>query len=489
MPLKLIPKQKKKSIIGQVNASSYLLMLLLTLPVLLSMLIMVFYASRYHASLSRMEIIANLKPMIDYEISEELWSTISGRKTFDECGVYDTISVINTTLDEQIAQGGSSKLELSVARRTMDTLLTYVEQIETNMENGAPIAASEATLEEVRNVTILADSMLEDFITGEISRATQATSLLRRVVMFTAAAEVLMIVIAVVFTQWMLRRTRRFIREPIEHLEHFTALLAEGNLRAHIPPTDVVELEPLTERVEEMAGRLDALIEQNRREQENLKKSELRLLQAQINPHFLYNTLEAIVWQSETGRSDEVIQIARALSDFFRISLSSGADWIPVSQEIKHLTGYLSIQKMRYRDILNYQIDVDEEISSVYMLKLLLQPLVENALYHGIKNRRGGGMITVTGRREGDYLCFCVADTGRGMTPEELARVIARLGETTKRSFARTDSSSGFGLSNVNQRICLYYNQPAGLQIESGPEGTSVSFRVPCKNREDEHHD
>lgn len=482
-------RQKKKSIIGQVNAASYLLMLLLTLPVLLSMLIMVFYAARYDASLSRMEIIADLKPMIDYEISEELWSTISGRKTFDECGVYDTIAAINTTLDEQIASGGSSKLELTVARRTMDTLLSYVAQIETNMQTGAPIASSEATLEEVRNVAILAESMLEDFITEEISRASQTTRLLRTVVMVTAAAEALMIVIAIASTQWMLRRTRRFIREPIEHLEHFTGLLAEGNLRAHIPPTDVVELEPLTERVEEMAGRLDELIEQNRREQENLKKSELRLLQAQINPHFLYNTLEAIVWQSETGRSDEVILIARALSDFFRISLSSGADWIPVSQEIKHLTGYLSIQKMRYRDILNYEIDVDEGIASVYMLKLLLQPLVENALYHGIKNKRGGGSITVTGRREGDFLCFSVADTGRGMTQNELSRVIARLSESTKSIYAKADNSSGFGLSNVDQRIRLYYNQSDGLHIESGPAGTRVSFRVPCKHREDEYHD
>ena len=482
-------RQKRKSIIGQVNVSSYLLMLILTLPVLLSVLLMVLYAARYDASLSRMEIIASLKPMIDHEISDELWSTISGRKTFDECGVYDTISVINTTLDGQIAEVGSSKLELTVARRTMDTLLAYVEQIETNMETGAPVADSEATLEEVRNVALLAESMLEDSISEEISNAAQTTRLLRAAVMLTAAAEVLMIVIAVVFTQWMLRRTRRFIREPIEHLERFTGLLAEGNLRARIPPTDVVELEPLTQRVEEMAVRLDELIEQNRREQENLKKSELRLLQAQINPHFLYNTLEAIVWQSETGRSDEVIRIARALSDFFRISLSSGADWIPVSQEIKHLTGYLSIQKMRYRDILNYEIDVDEDIASVYMLKLLLQPLVENALYHGIKNKRGGGRITVTGRRDGDFLCFCVADTGRGMTPEQLERVLCRLEENPRSRYASADNSSGFGLGNVNQRICLYYNQPSGLHIESSAEGTRVSFRVPCKQREDEYHD
>ena len=157
---------------------------------------------------------------------------------------------------------------------------------------------------------------------------------------------------------------------------------------------------------------LESLIAQNRQEQENLRKSELRTLQAQINPHFLYNTLDAIVWQAEAGHSGEVIHITRALSDFFRISLSSGADWIPLAQELKHLSGYLSIQKARYRDILNYVIDVPADLGESYVLKLLLQPLVENAIYHGIKDRRGGGLITVTGREDGGFLCFCVQDTG-----------------------------------------------------------------------------
>ena len=107
--------------------------------------------------------------------------------------------------------------------------------------------------------------------------------------------------------------------------------------------------------------------------------------------------------------------------------LSSGADWIPLAQELKHLSGYLSIQKARYRDILNYRIDVPQELGEVYVLKLLLQPLVENAIYHGIKDRRGGGLITVTGREESGFLCFRVQDTGRGMTPEQLRDVCARM--------------------------------------------------------------
>ena len=158
-----------------------------------------------------------------------------------------------------------------------------------------------------------------------------------------------------------------------------------------------------------------------------LRKAELRTLQAQINPHFLYNTLDAIVWKAEAGETEEVIGLTSSLSDFFRISLSSGADWIPLSQEKKHIEGYLKIQQTRYRDIMNYEIDIPDEIGHYYILKLLLQPLVENALYHGIKIKRGGGTIYVITREENAYLVFLVKDTGCGMTPEQLEELNRRM--------------------------------------------------------------
>jgi len=481
-------KKKNKSITGQVNAASQLLMFIMAIPAVLSLVIMLLYAASYQDSVSRMETIASLKPLVDSEIPEQLWSTVSGRKTFDECGVYDTIGMINSTLDNAIEKAGASgQLELSVARRTMNTLSSYVKVIEQNMLVHVPIAQSEATLEEVRNVASLVVSMLEDYISEEISSAAVTTQRLQSSVIAAAVIEILIVCLAVLLMRSMIRQTTRTIREPIEHLEHFAGILAGGNLQARIPHTDVAELITLTDRVNIMADRLESLIEQNRREQENLKKSELRLLQAQINPHFLYNTLDAIIWQAESGRGSEVVHLTSALSDFFRISLSSGADWIPVSQEIKHLAGYLSIQKTRYRDILNYEIDVEECVLNAHMLKLLLQPLAENALYHGIKNKRGGGTITVAGRREGDFLRFTVADTGVGMTPEKLASVRAHLQDAAHPSYV--PGNSGFGLSNVHQRIRLYYSQEDGLDIQSGPDGTTVSFRVPLRAREDSQRD
>ena len=149
-----------------------------------------------------------------------------------------------------------------------------------------------------------------------------------------------------------------------------------------------------------------------------------------------------------------------------------------MAQEKRHLEGYLSIQKVRYRDILSYSIEIDPEIENEIVPKLLLQPLAENAIYHGIKLKRGGGKITIIGRREGDSLYFCVQDTGTGMSPERLEEIRRAL----RQESVQMDSStgSGFGLKNVDMRIRLYYSQQEGLQIESDADGTRISFRVPA---------
>ncbi|HEU5101143.1 MAG TPA: sensor histidine kinase, partial [Roseiflexaceae bacterium] len=221
---------------------------------------------------------------------------------------------------------------------------------------------------------------------------------------------------------------------------------------------------------------LDAKIE----EHENLKKAELRALQAQINPHFLYNTLDTIIWMAEARRVDQVVELVRVLSRFFRITLSKGKDWITVREEIEHVESYLAIQKMRYRDILDYQIDVPDDLRDGQMLKLTLQPLVENALYHGIKNKRKGGAIVVRSRQlDGNLLEIQVEDNGIGMTQEQLAQIRALL---DAESGGAVVAESGYGINNVNQRIKLYFGQEYGLAIESEYlRGTRVSLVIPLQ--------
>ncbi|MCR4998296.1 MAG: sensor histidine kinase, partial [Lachnospiraceae bacterium] len=187
--------------------------------------------------------------------------------------------------------------------------------------------------------------------------------------------------------------------------------------------------------------------EQVRAEQRQLRKAEFELLQAQINPHFLYNTLDAIVWSAEAGNQKQVIHMVGSLSDFFRTSLNRGKEIVTLREDLQHVRSYLEIQQIRYQDILNYDILVPEELFNYAVPKITLQPLVENALYHGIKNKRGGGTIVIRGREEKDVYYVEVSDNGIGMMEERWVEVKNGL-----RKKAPAESEL-YGLYNVNERI------------------------------------
>lgn len=465
------------SISRRLRSSFIILMALLLIPALVSVSMMLHYAQSYHAVIRQVERVSSLKPVVYSQIAEEMWCVVAGHKTFDNGAQYDMINHVNAEIEALSRSTAPDKRQsLVVARRTMDTLVNYIDRIGELIRTEQPVAQSEALLEEVRSVSSLAADMLAEYADAEISDAAQVSNRLQHTLAAVVLVLVALLAVTLVFAFLAQRTLSRAINTPIARLEAFAGALAGGDLQARAPETDVTELRELTQSLNTMAGRLQGLIDENRREQENLKKSELRALQAQINPHFLYNTLDAIVWLAEAGQSREVIHITRALSDFFRISLSQGKDWIPLSEEIKHLTGYLTIQKIRYRDILDYEIDIPEEIGHVQVLKLLLQPLVENAIYHGVKHRRGRGLVKVTGCVEDGWLLLQVQDNGAGMTAERLAQVREGLRSSSQQS-------AGYALFNVNKRIQLYYNLAQGIEIESCENhGTTVSLKVPVRD-------
>ena len=466
-----------ESISDRLRLSFMILMGLLIVPALVSLGMMMHYAQTYYGVIHQVERVSSLKPLVQTQIADEMWYVVAGHKSFDGGEQYMMIDRVNGEIDALTSSADPANLKtLVVARRTMDTLVNYIDRMGELIRTEQPIAESEALLEEVRNVSSLVADMLAEYADAEISAAALASDRLQATLNVVLVILLALLALTVLFSVLAQRSLAHAIHTPIARLEKFAAALAGGDLQARAPETPVTELHELTQSLNTMAGRLQDLIDENRREQENLKKSELRALQAQINPHFLYNTLDAIVWLAEAGQSREVIHITRALSDFFRISLSQGKDWIPLSEEIKHLTGYLTIQKIRYRDILDYQIDIPEELGSCQVLKLLLQPLVENAIYHGVKHRRGRGLVRVTGRMEDNWLILEVADNGAGMTDERLMQVRDGLS-------GDGGESAGYGLFNVNKRIQLYYNQPQGVWIESQVgEGTTVTLKLPVRS-------
>ena len=478
------PSKRFSSLSGQLRFFTRIIMIILLIPAVTALGVTIFYALSFQRSVSLMGSVAALRPVVEDEIPEQLWSVIAGRSSFEESGVNDTIRRVNDALEECLEQAPyESGTRISVALRTMGTLSAYTEQIEMEMsDEKIPVTTSEATLEEVRSVANLIGNMLENFIEEEALEVSQKNASFQRIVLFVVSFGVLLLIGSLLISGWAARRQRQSIDTAIGDIEQFTRELASGNFSARVDRTPVEELSGLTRDVNTMAGRLEELVDENRQEQENLKKAELRTLQAQINPHFLYNTLDTIVWQAQAGKNEEVVALTKSLSDFFRSSLSSGQDWVTVAQELKHLNGYLSIQKTRYRDILNFEVEADPAMNGFMILKLLLQPLVENALYHGIKNKRGGGIIRVRGRLEDETMYFEVQDTGNGMTQERLEEVreALRLSRQMNRDPDNPEPGGGFGLYNVDQRIRLYYNLDQGLQIESGPGGTKVFFRVPA---------
>ncbi|MBQ8110075.1 MAG: histidine kinase [Clostridia bacterium] len=478
---------RRTSIIGRLGRTTWTMAVLLLVPALISLLMMFLTTARYSRAMARMERVAGLKPLVGTELPEQLFSVAAGRVAYEDSGVEALLDTVNRELDELLKDtAGTGYLELTVARRTMDTLAGYLDQVRLGRQQGRTVSQIERIVDEVRDVGDLVTDMLDDFISVEIDGTVRTGTNIQRLVWITAAAEALLLAAALLLAGSSSSQLANVIRQAISRLEGSVHQLTGGDLKARVPEMEVEELSELAQQINVMANRLESLIERSRLEQENLAKSELRLLQAQINPHFLYNTLDAIIWQAESGKSEEVIHLTRSLSDFFRISLSSGADWIPVEREVRHLSGYLSIQKTRYRDILDYEIDIPQALTEGYIIKLLLQPLVENALYHGIKSRRGGGMIRVSARQEGERVRFNVEDTGKGMTPEELARVLAAMrgGAPTLADVAPAEGG-GFGLRNVDMRIRLYYHQDEGLNISSDSAGTRVSFSVPLRTREE----
>ena len=225
-----------------------------------------------------------------------------------------------------------------------------------------------------------------------------------------------------------------------------------------------------------MISRINAQIQEITQKQASLRRTELALLQAQINPHFLYNTMDTIIWLIEADRHQAAVEMVSNLSDFFRHSLSRGEDVITLGEEERHVRSYLQIQQARYKDIMEYAICIDPGLQRARLPKLTLQPLVENALYHGIKLKRGKGCIYVTSRVEGTDILIQITDDGAGMAPARLAE-LSRALETGERG--------GFGLVTVHERLRLLFGPPYGLTLSSRQGvGTTVTVRIPCGGEE-----
>ena len=288
-------------------------------------------------------------------------------------------------------------------------------------------------------------------------------------ILFTCVIISLVLVVIVSF------KFSRTLTNPIFKLKRLMKQAESGDLTVRFNFQHNDEIGELGQSFNHMIARIDQLIQMVYVEQENKRTAEMKSLQEQIKPHFLYNTLDTISWMARDYDAEDIVRLVDALTNMFRIGLSHGKDIITVKEEITHVSNYLYIQKIRYKDKLNYVIHVDESLYAIEVPKLILQPLVENAIYHGVKAKRGGGTITITGVPEGENLVFTVQDDGAGMLQEKVEGLNRRMSERSV-----LDEKKSFGLFYIRERIQLCYGKGYGVHVESTlGEGTRVTITLP----------
>lgn len=430
------------------------------------------YEDMVNSTVVASEFSLDFKKDFDYET----YLLIVGNKTVEESELDSMIEEAERIVAglEEITEAEDNIARLDSVNKYLSNLRIYVDRIEENLQKESRYEDNMEIWEnDVQIVTSLVGDTMSQYIYYEVrgiqqSRAAYQTFFMN-LVRFSLLGMGLLLLLVIILSYYI----PRSITMPITRISRVTDQVAKGNLSVRAAAESGAEARMLSDSLNAMIDKINELLDQVTTEQIRLRKAEFELLQAQINPHFLYNTLDTIVWLAEAGDQKRVVSMVGNLSDFFRTSLNQGKDIISIREELAHVRSYLEIQQVRYQDILRYEITVPEDLYEYKIPKITIQPLVENALYHGIKNKRGQGTITITGERSENGFVLYVRDNGIGMTQERLNEVRAGI---QKLSYTGKEI---YGLYNVNERIRLNFGETYGISIESTyGEGTCVSISL-----------
>ncbi|QFJ54777.1 sensor histidine kinase [Pseudobutyrivibrio xylanivorans] len=375
-------------------------------------------------------------------------------------------------LAEQLLSQTTEKKSIEAIKSVRNLCIT----LELRMDEIDDAGSYDEGMEQLENniyiLTDLIQTYMYDYLYYESVHLNQLqeelSTELQYLVLATIALFLIMLVVVAVYASHITEG----ITVPITKLSKRVDDITGGDFEVKVPVVaEEVEIQTLSDGFEGMVGQLNSLIQENKKAERRKRHAELELLQAQINPHFLYNTLDTIIWLVEAGRNQEGIQMVSALSDFFRFCLSRGRDIISLEEEQKHVLSYLAIQKIRYQDRMDYQVNIPETLYGYAIPKLTLQPLVENSIYHGIKLQREKGIIRVDAVDMGDKIELTVKDNGAGMSEERLAQMRAAIEKGEK---------IGFGLRTVHERMQLLFGDEYGLTISSSEGvGTIITAVIP----------
>ena len=431
------------------------------------------YEDMVNSTVVASEFSLDFKKDFDYET----YLLIVGNKTMEESKLDSMIEEAERIVAglEEITEAETNIDRLDSVNNYLSNLRIYVDRLEENLQKESRYEDNMEIWEnDVQIVTSLVGDTMSQYIYYEVKGIQQSRAAYQaffvNMIRFSLLGMGIVLILVIILSYYI----PRSITMPITRISRVTDQVAKGNLSVRAAAESGAEARMLSDSLNAMIDKINELLDQVTTEQIRLRKAEFELLQAQINPHFLYNTLDTIVWLAEAGDQKRVVSMVGNLSDFFRTSLNQGKDIISIREELAHVRSYLEIQQVRYQDILRYEITVPEDLYEYKIPKITIQPLVENALYHGIKNKRGQGTITVSGKRNENGFVLYVRDNGIGMTQERLKEVRAGI---QKLSYTGKEI---YGLYNVNERIRLNFGETYGISIESTyGEGTCVSISLP----------
>lgn len=467
---------KTKSIQKILQRSTLFILFVILLPLLLNILFYTRSILTYQHMIENINQINNVAIFVKDEFINIKDSSIS-QTSINNFKLKNDLKNIQAKLNK-IKKKTDSKQEIKMLDMTLQAInmkQNSLNKITENTQNRQFVHSNKKSMRQTESIDQLLYNYLQEFVQLEIHLANKKSDTIIHSVALLTVFQLFLMIAILIFTNKNRRQMNKDIKKPIDELVQLTKQLSKGHLSYQTIPSGISELTDLTNNLNSITENIMTLINENAEKQQLLSKSEVKVLQAQITPHFLYNSLDAILALEEQGKHVQMKTTIYALSDYFRISLSHDKDWITVDKEIRHIKDYLTILKIRYGEMLDYSIDVSEDILNDMILKMILQPLVENAVYHGTKFVRRQGLVEIVGRKIEDAIIFTIKDNGIGMTESRLAQVQNELAKGI-----HTDFKKGYGLYNVNKRMLLYYNRKTQLTITSNYQtGTILTLRLP----------
>lgn len=402
------------------------------------------------------------KGVVLADIESEKLSEIAGRAVSESGDVF-LMDERNRIMNLSALSGGKSMW------RHEDSVNLARQMVEDNLKEIPEYGASHVLEDKGQLVVYQTLDQADWKIVGVIPRSALTES-----VSYIKILMIMLVAVAVAGSMVVAELVAESVTRPVHTLVDAMEQVYGGNLEVSVETERTDEIGILYKSFNHMTGEMKRLIDTIYREQEKLRREELKALQAQINPHFLYNTLDSIIWSLRMRQVDESIDMLAALTDFFKISLSKGKDIITIEEEVKHISSYLSIQHRRYREKFDYDINVDPALLGCRTPKLILQPMVENAIYHGLKPKEGTGYLYIHIFAEGSDILMRVEDTGMGIPGERVEMLNRELA-----TISSDQQGTGYGVRNVNDKIKIVFGKSCGVEIRSEEgEGTIVTMRI-----------